>query len=366
MRWWIMPQPRHGATMAVDNDSVSGLNFSTLVPTNIHIVEWREGQGELELDQFPQLRTTFGDVTPYTPFFQQFITLLPGVSLAQAQKIQTDLITVLYEYKRQLPYRHAVAAGDFLWEATDALVTAMTATTIPALLGGTSGTGSSLVGQINALIAQINANYGTRQTQINANYNAWHTQINSNLATRINAFASEVNSLIVAKDNTLVSEVNSFVVGPGNSMIGTYDADMNTIYARLQDSGPSTVPAHYAAPGLAAPLPTAGVSFIAIDVSFPNVDYPMVLDPAVDLLSVTALSVSSIPVGSGPGAATLQFTPMGLGTPVTLTATEMSDILAGISLRRSNLLTTKFNKTAAVNALTTVPSVAAYDVTAGW
>jgi hypothetical protein len=195
-----MPQARHDATMAVDNDSVMGLDFSAL-PPNIRIIEWRDGVGEIELDALPQLRTNFQDITPYTPFFQQFMLLIPGISLAQAQKIQTDLITELYESKRQLPFHYAVAAGDFSWEATDAALLAMATVSIGALLGWVGG---------------------------------------------------------------------------------------------------------------------------------------------------------------------ISFTPIGQGTPVSVSVIEMGAIMAGIASRRTSLLTTKFNKTAEVNALTNLTNVIFYDVTSGW
>jgi hypothetical protein len=348
MQWWIMPQDAHDQTMSVDNDFVMGMDFSVL-PSNVRIIQWREGQGEIELTEGPQLRSNFYDVTPYAPFFQQFMSLISGISLGQAKKIQTDLITLLYENKRQLPYHHAIAAGDFSWEATDAVVTAMSAATLPALLGGTSGSGSSLVGLINAQAAALAAN-------INANV---VTPGNNTLIAQINSLIVDIANMLITHSNDRIAQINSRIVTKGNNLMlyisGTMLGQMsegigaNKINCRLQGSP---------VVGLAGDIVQYGDAFVNIDVyadSFNHIGSAFI-----------PVSASPIAPGSGPGAATLQFTPIGQSTPVTVTVTEMSDIMSGIHARRTSLLTTKFNKTAAVNAMTAISNVIAYDVTAGW
>jgi hypothetical protein len=58
--------------------------------------------------------------------------------------------------------------------------------------------------------------------------------------------------------------------------------------------------------------------------------------------------------------------PFGGTATVSVTTTEQTTINNGISGQVKNLTTTKNSKVAAVNALTTVAAVVAYDVTAGW
>jgi hypothetical protein len=274
MRWWLNTD--HKAFSFENALVLEQMDFSSL-PANVWMVQWTDDRGEIEYqdaegNNLNGIRDNFTDITPYVPFFQQFMSHLAGITLAQAKKVQSELITLLYETKRQLPYAHTIAAGAFSWDATDAAVTAMTAVTIPALLGGTSGSGSSLTGLINAQFA------------------------------------------------ALVASINTHIVGIGNFTV------IPQINSRIVDAG------------------NASIAFTHIDQSFEQV------------------SVSPVT----PGTATLQFTPIGQGTPVTVTLTEMSDIMTGISSRRQSLLTTQFNKTAAVNAMTTISDVIAYDVTLGW
>jgi hypothetical protein len=51
---------------------------------------------------------------------------------------------------------------------------------------------------------------------------------------------------------------------------------------------------------------------------------------------------------------------------VNLTVTEMGSIISGIETRRNNLMTVQRTKKNAVNALTEIADVIAYDVTADW
>ena len=120
MRWWLNTDNK---AFSVDNSLVLGaMDFSSLPPNPngsgepLWMAHWTEGKGELEY-QTPDgqnlngLRAGFYDVTPYVGLFQQFMSNLPGIELAQAQKIQTDLIKQLFASKRQMPYYYPVAAG---------------------------------------------------------------------------------------------------------------------------------------------------------------------------------------------------------------------------------------------------------------
>jgi hypothetical protein len=152
--WSIVP-----AVNVVQVDNVNAVDVDmTGMAANVFCVEWREGRGELETTTAPGLRTIFYDVTPYTVFFQRFMTELNGngaITLPQAQKIQTDLIEVLFDGKRQAPMAFTPTAGTAAsWSADDTEVAAMSL----QMLGGTgSNISNSLVSQINAMIDSINA-----------------------------------------------------------------------------------------------------------------------------------------------------------------------------------------------------------------
>jgi hypothetical protein len=168
MRWWLNTDDPQ--IFAVDNASVNGMDFSSL-PTDLWMVHWIDGKGELENQVDPLtndngLRTTFIDVTPYASLFQQFLALVPMLTLGQAQQVQTDLIKQIFESKRQDPFHYPVAAGDYSWDASDeALYSSPGAqlqnniawanqlnTAIPAL----NNNDATIVSQGNALIEFIN------------------------------------------------------------------------------------------------------------------------------------------------------------------------------------------------------------------
>lgn len=149
MRWWLNTDNK---AFSYENALVTGgMDFSSL-PTDIWMVQWIDGQGEIEYqdadgNNLNGIRENFADVTPWAPFFQQFMILLPGITLAQAQKIQCDLINELYNDKRELPFHYPVAAGDFSWDATDKGITAMSLVVLHALLGWAGGMAFTPVGQ---------------------------------------------------------------------------------------------------------------------------------------------------------------------------------------------------------------------------
>lgn len=313
--------------MAIDNAAVGDMDF-TILPSNTLHVEWKDGKGEAEYNDRPGLREDFQDVTFYAPLFQQFMTKLTGITLGQAKKVQIDLINELFENKRQLPYHQVVTAGDFTWEAGDATVTAMSAATIPAAVGGSG----SLISQINSLIVDA---------------------ANSGIVAVGNSLKSDVNVGVVAPANAALSQVNAGVVDPGaalashidNVVLGVHvpaDPSANTINNRLQGEYSDL---------LEGDIAHAGVTFTSIS----------------SFLSATgAVFQNLVYLSGGAGAGIIPWTPIESATPVNLTATEMGVIMLGITGRRSSLLAIKKNKTNAINALTTVAAVIAYDVTAGW
>jgi phage gp45-like len=367
MRFWIV---RHLNSFGVENCHVDGMDFTTL-EANIEIVEWKEGMGEVEYNDRPKLRETITDVTPFAPFFDQFIAKLPYITLAQAKKIKCDLISLLYDNKRQLPYAYNVAAGNFTWDATDQSVLGMTTATIPSLISILVGTSdSTVVGKINTLADQINAN-------IVAPGNQTIGQINSNIVTpgnngfvTIDSVFGQVNSGVVDPTNATFTQINNQIVSPGNALryhlddtvlgVFTGSYNVNCINDKLRGTGAE---ASVAAPGLTADIPKSNVTFTLIGVSLSAIG-----SNPYRLAAITTnfLNVSHASTTPDPSIPQIQWTPIGQANPVNLTATEMSGIMSGIANRQKSLMTTRFNKTAAVNALADIAAVIAYDVSTGW
>jgi len=141
MRWWLNTDNK---AFSYENALVLGVMDFSALASNIWMVQWIDGRGEIEYqdaagNNLNGLRENFTDLTPWVPYFQQFMTFLPGITLEQAQKIQNELIAELAESKGEQPYHHVVAAGDYHWEATDKAMTMMAAVAGRAMLAWSGG-----------------------------------------------------------------------------------------------------------------------------------------------------------------------------------------------------------------------------------
>jgi hypothetical protein len=378
MRWWLNTDNK---AFSVDNAFVrDGMDFSTL-PPNLWMIHWIDGKGEIEYQDLSQtnpngvpgvnlngLRENFTDVTPYAKFFQQFLTLLQaqGLTLTQAQKVQTDLIQTLYDSKRQLPFPYTVAAGDFTWPADDGSIATMSLQTMPSVIGSLntiSGSGdshvNSLVDQINAMIDQVNAALSqvtNNEAQIVDQDNALNdrgaslTSETDAIANNGNANFATINNNVTA-DNNVISHIN-------NTMFGHFIASgdtTNTLNNRLNYTQTpvgllvdiAEIPYSLSGMGAGLPGPATGWPYWS------------------HLTPIPTVSHISSPIGTGPPS-TISWTPIDSATPVNLSPDEVGSIMGGIAARQQTLNGTKTSKTNAVNALTTIAAVIAYDVTAGW
>jgi hypothetical protein len=328
--------------MFVD-DIYADMDTSALA-TNIVRVQWRETVGYIYLTT-ATLQQKITDPSPYQSFLNTWatarLTATPPLALAEAQQIKLELIDYLYDIKRQAPYAYTVAAGAYHWEATDGALANMTAAAIPAVVGGTSSGSSSLV------------------SAINSQHTSLVNDINNNVVGGVNGtLVSQINSAVVAQGNTefdsLVSVGNALCDFLDNTIIGTIAGQTlsgpNTLNNRLQHNASSNA----GTPGLNAALAHNGHTW-AVGSYMSNV-------PG----GIAGVGNYPIGSGSGPGTATLQWTPIESATPVTISLTEAGAIMSGITSRRATLLTTRTNKKAAVNAMTDIATVIAYDATAGW
>ena len=88
---------------SVDNAVAKGLDYSAL-PPDVWMVHWTDGRGEIEHQaadgsNLNGLRETFIDVIPYCSYFQQFMRMLPGLTLPQAQKVQKELVVEVFDFE---------------------------------------------------------------------------------------------------------------------------------------------------------------------------------------------------------------------------------------------------------------------------
>jgi hypothetical protein len=361
LRFWMI---RHIAAMGIDNTNVMGMDYAAL-PPGVAIVEWKAGVGEIEYDDRPRLRENFVDVTPYCPFLQQFMTRLTGITLDQAKRLQKNLIDVLYDSKRQMNFHYAVAAGDYWWEATDNAMTTMSNAVIPGLINAINKLGGETGAGTDSLVNQINTQWANQTNQLNANYTTQASQTNSYCIDPINSNANSGNAL-VGHVNADANTTNSYIAGSGNSLVsyingilGGRGDGQNTINNKLFTTalGSSEL---VAAPGLDANIGGTNVGFSNVSgsgASFVTTSY--VGTPSVSTPSV----IGNTPSGLG---VTIQWQPVGQSALVTLSHPEISGIMKGVSDRRNSLATVQVGKKIAVDALTTVAAVIAYDVTAGW
>jgi len=275
----------HVGAMAVDNMNIAGLNLSALSP--IECVEWKSDIGTVE-QIGSRLRTNFTDITPYCPYLQMFMANCPGITLAQAQKIQCDATDALFVNKHQQPLYYSVAAGAYWWDASDSSV---------------------------------------------AHFNAAMQIAIADLVTQINGYiVDEANPALDTIDNSGATIANHL----SSTVLGSY------INGQLPPAGPNTLnnllqsASNVATPGLGGNIP--GIAW----------------------------SGSSSYRLSHVSPSTLNVVPMGATGTVTVNVQEMGQILDAIHQRRNSLLITGQSKKNAINALTTISAVIAYDVTAGW
>ena len=342
MRWWIHTDPP--SIMSIDNASVQGMDFSGLLADkpDLWMVQWIDGKGEIERQDVANdanlngLREAFIDITPYAPYFQQFLQLCPGLLLDQAKKVQIELINELYNTKRQLPYHYVVAAGDYWWDASDATMNVSSGVAVQNAISKVN----EVIGRLNSLVLSINS----VDTAI------W-TSVNSNVVAPTNSAIAHIDTQL---GNTYVnfSRTDGFINYIRDEVVGS---------AGHSSTGPNTI--NYRL--IQESIQGYAVGFIDYvrqeTVPFETVDYS---NPySCSNISSTPISWSDI---TNVATTNQQWIPVGGTTPVNVTPAEQLAIMNGIAARTNQLSLVRNTKIAEVNALTTIPAVIAYDVLAGW
>lgn len=398
MRWWLITDTKQ---FSVDNAVVKGLDFSALDPS-IFMVQWTDGRGEIERQvdintNHNGLREAFVDILPYVGYFRQFLTVLPLLTLVQAQKVITDLIGEVYNSKRQAPFHYAIVAGDYSWDATDNTLFSSTA----AGLSNTTATLNALIDKVNALVAAVNANIvagvntnvvAAANTNIVGGVNAIATvgnsvitQVNSHIVDTLNAsLVPALNGIfagiaaeVVADFAGISSEISGNIVAVGNASIthlngtvlGFIGDGVNTVNNKLQDTTPTSPPSTI--DGLDGNIAGNPYTFFGISnytISTYSVTYSVgqVAGGFANIAGVSGISGVSWADQAHVPVATTTWIPVGSTTPVVVTPTEQAAIISGISARAADLAVKKNIKIGQVRALTTIPAVIAYDVTTGW
>lgn len=384
MRWWLNTDAKR---FSVDNAVVNGLDFSAL-PTDVWMIQWQDGKGEIER-QFDKdtndngLRERIIDILPYCPYFQDFLEMVPYLTITQAKKVQVDLINEVYNSKRQMPYHYPVAAGDYWWDATDDTLYSSTA----AGLQNTIASLNQVIDKLNTLVASINAIDATIVQGVNAQMgtiNSGISAVGNVMIGQVNAMIGEINSDIVDATNNALNTADAYYADPGNALVGyingvllgTYGDGANNINNKLMMTIVGNVPsgetltAIYAAPGLGSQNSPANIP--ASSVGFPHNPYRTFY--IATIAPGTFNNVSTIASG-GPipwtnlghvTVANAQWIPVGSTVPVNVTPTEQAAIMNGIAARTNDLNIKRNIKIGQVNALTTLSAVIAYDVTTGW
>jgi len=332
------------------------------LPSDVASVKWTGEEGYLRRYN-SNLNEPLADPSPYQAFLNGWTTarLASPVppTLAEAKAIKVELINDIYEVKRAAPFHYVVAAGDFMWEATDSAAAGMSIATIPSLLSALTGTSDgTVVGKINALVDEINS-------KIVAPGNAFENQVNQWIVIPANANFSEGNAGF-GSINIIFGDLGGAIIGLGShydtTVLGLIDGNPahNTLNNKLQSTGSGGTPANTCMPGLGGQIPPANVTWAGetnphtFPYSLTQVYYP------------TFVSVGHATTTPDPSLPPIKWTPIGNASPVNLAATEMAGLMSGITTRRLNLLTARVNKTNEVNALTDINAVIAYDATAGW
>lgn len=381
MRWWLNTDHK---SFSVDNAAVRDMDFSSLDPS-IWMVQWIDGKGEIERqtadgDNENGLREAFYDVTPYADFFDQFLQKLPLLTLPQAQKVKIDLINLIFDSKRQLPFHYPVASGDYWWNASDDTMGAST----NAALQNTITKVNELVSRLNALVnsllngqlvAEINANVVSgANANVVAGVNAAITAYNSGTVAKGNSLVADINANIVTPTNQALDDHNTYTVGTGNTLIdylknvvlGVFGGGnaSNTINDKLRTTSFPGPGISAAAPGLTGDIAWYGSAFSHVNTRCNAVTEGF--SGATGISGISGVSglawtnVANVP------ASNQQWIPIGATAPVNVTPAEQAAIMSGIAARTNDLNVKRNKKIGEVNALTTVTAVIAYDVTVGW
>lgn len=187
-------------------------------------------------------------------------------------------------------------------------------------------------------------------------YNTWQYEATDEAVANMSMLlqgSSGVAGLVASINNALTylkDQINTYVVTQNNSSAGSvnqWSSFHNTNWS-LMYRGPGGAaytlgdPIGGASPGGAGAGPGSG-----------------------GFLTMSTVAVPTVSGSSGPSG-NITYQPLNATTPQTIPAADVFSGLLGIANRRNSLNSNRLTKQVAVNNLTTIAAVTAYDATAGW
>jgi hypothetical protein len=314
MRFTII---RSESMVVIDNAPLV-LDCST-VPANVEVVAYEDTGGTVEYNDRPSVRVMFTDPSPYQPILNSWMTTSaaasPALQLAQAKTIKAGLVEGIFHHKRRLPY----SAVGYSWDTN-----AESIASLETLVRGKASI--SLSSDTSVLVASINDAFSVLTNQI--------------------------NDKVVAENNISAGNVNGW-----STTMAINWANLDLVYQQLNGTtgGASTGTQH---------THTYFVYGYTLDVNYRS-------PGAGGFQSMTNLSGVTISGGVNMTSSlnytgTIATQPLNSGSMVNVPASDVNVALQGIAARRETLNSNRLTKQAAINALTTIPAVVAYDATTGW
>ena len=299
--------------VVIDNAAIE-IDCSAL-PANVAAIVWQDELGKIEYNDRPAMRTDFTDPSPYIPYLNSWMLVAqtPPLQLPQAKKVKADLVDALYNYKRRLPYSYG-----WIYDANDKAVMYMNSTLLNKLAETEPG----------GLLSAINGAFASLVDQLNPIY------------TSINANAYHFDNSMVAVDGWSLSNAQNWggvtlnpqpktTGGTGVSGLALHTHPYSGMYG-----------------GLAIPIPGPG--------------------SAGTYRMSQSSYVTDVTVAFTPETAMVAWQPLNSASIVAISVDDFNDALSGILSRRNTLNNNRRTKQTAINALSTIPAVVAYDVTTGW
>jgi hypothetical protein len=276
--------------------------------------------------------------------------------LAQSKFVKSGEVDALFASKRQMPISYL----GYMWDGSDNATTAMSDE-----IAAVSGTDA-----INSAVGSLTAS--TQQA-----FNDITTDINASFASLTDQVKSGTNAALVAsKDSTNAALVDT--VESVNAATGTYAgqlADANHTGVLLQGlnatASPGVAPySHTDAINTIVQRITDGATpiYTTAPITYPH---PGMGDAAPGTVSAGSISPSAPSFGPPSVAAQpatgpdITWPPLD-GPPVTMTYVQFTTLLGMLTGRRRTLQIQRTNHKNNIAGLTTVPAVAAYDITTGW
>lgn len=289
-------------TVVVDNADTTTVDCSAL-PANVDVVSYVEIEGRIEYNDRPAVREVFTNPAPYQPLINAWMTALPGLTLTLAKAVKKDLVDGIYHHKRRLPF----AYGPWLYDARDEAVTYDT-----LLLDNTKTVSSTgIIDAINNAIATI---------------------------------VSRINTMIVSVYNTTVNE---FGLGVTQNCLHRCNITGGVQFYR--DNHTSAYSNGLMAGTFQSPTPNFQI---------PAGWYRQMSNVATVMIGASTSTITY--------SGTITMMPLNAPAPQAVAASDLYTILVSIASRRNSLNNDRLSKRVAIDALTTIPAIAAYDAAAGW